>query len=147
MTTQLHHPPLHFSQRFSSTRRGARLARLLATQQLHDWGHPHGSPATESARLVTGELAANAVTHGHVPGRDFRLRMTLIGGYLWIEVADARGEAVPPPVPAHADLTADSGRGLLLVAALARRWGVIDRPSPGKTVWAELTVPDGVVAR
>ncbi|GAA2423739.1 hypothetical protein GCM10010421_07600 [Streptomyces glaucus] len=33
------------------------------------------------------------------------------------------------------------GRGLLLVKALADRWGCAPRPDgPGKTVWAEYTV-------
>lgn len=141
MNSQLQSPPLHFAQRFSSSAHGARQARLLAGRQLDDWGYPHDSTATESARIVVGELAANAVTHGHVPGRDFRLRMTLIGGYLWIEVTDARGESKPPSLPAHADLTAESGRGLLLVTALANRWGVLDGPTPGKTIWAEVALP------
>jgi hypothetical protein len=35
----------------------------------------------------------------------------------------------------------ESGRGLLLVAALAERWSVHDRVPAGKTVRAELTLP------
>jgi hypothetical protein len=35
----------------------------------------------------------------------------------------------------------ESGRGLLLVAALAERWSVHDRVPVGKTVRAELTLP------
>jgi anti-sigma regulatory factor (Ser/Thr protein kinase) len=141
VNSQLHPPPLHFTQRFGSTALGARQARLQALLQLDDWGYPSDSPVAESARLIVGELAANAVAHGHVPGRDFRLRMTLIGECLWIEVTDARGESGPPPVPAPADPSAESGRGLLLVAALARRWGITGRPAPGKTVWAEMALP------
>ncbi|CAL9638058.1 hypothetical protein [Streptomyces griseomycini] len=35
------------------------------------------------------------------------------------------------------DTDSESGRGLLLVTALAADWGVTDRrPGPGKTVWA-----------
>jgi hypothetical protein len=37
----------------------------------------------------------------------------------------------------------DHGRGLLLVDALAARWGVTDRVGPGKTVWAECALPPG----
>ncbi|GHF18198.1 hypothetical protein GCM10018789_55240 [Streptomyces werraensis] len=39
---------------------------------------------------------------------------------------------------------ADGGRGLLLVEAVADRWGVAGRAGPGKTVWAEcaVRVPD-----
>lgn len=46
----------------------------------------------EAAEQVVAELAANAVLHGRVPGRDFRLRLTLrTDGALRIEVTDARG--------------------------------------------------------
>lgn len=33
---------------------------------------------------------------------------------------------------------AEGGRGLLIVEALADRWGVVEGPVPRKTVWAEL---------
>ncbi|MBN0047452.1 ATP-binding protein [Streptomyces actuosus] len=128
-----------FTQRFSSTPRGARLARRLALHQLDTWGLPHGSPASETAAVLVAELAANAVTHGRVPGRDFELAVKLLGRTLRIEVSDARGECRPPapgvPRPAH---LAESGRGLFLVEALADRWDVLDRVPVGKTVVAEL---------
>jgi anti-sigma regulatory factor (Ser/Thr protein kinase) len=91
---------------------------------------------------VVAELAANAVLHGLVPGRDFRLTLGLDGtGTLRIAVADARGDRLPR-IQAPAGTGEESGRGLLLVAAYADRWGVTDGPGPGgKTVWAEL-VPD-----
>jgi hypothetical protein len=94
--------PAPFRQRFSSTRRGARLARLLATQQLADWGWARDSEYLEAAELVVGELAANAVTHGRVPGRDFLLTMTLTplsegcSGTLRIEVAARPGGRALP---------------------------------------------------
>ncbi|PJM97313.1 hypothetical protein CG719_02985 [Streptomyces sp. CB01373] len=141
-------PPASFSQRLSSTRRGARLARLLATQQLADWGWVRGSEPLDSADLVVGELAANAVTHGLVPGRDFLLTMTFLplpkGGSstLRVEVADCRGERLPAPEAAPSP-TSEHGRGLLLVSALATRWGVTPRFPSGKTVWAELPGPPG----
>ncbi|MET7380924.1 ATP-binding protein [Streptomyces sp. NPDC005526] len=121
----------HFTVLLSSTRRGARLARLLAEAQLRRWGLP-----TETARHVVAELAANAVTHGRVPGRDFRLTLYVIGGTLRIEVTDTRGDRCP--APQHPAEDVESGRGLLLVEALADRWGVSEERSPRKTVWAEL---------
>lgn len=45
--------------RFTSTPRGAHLARRLVTQRLHDWG-PHATPANETLTLITAELTANA---------------------------------------------------------------------------------------
>ncbi|WP_457458701.1 ATP-binding protein [Streptomyces sp. TE5632] len=145
-------PPAHFSRQLSSTRRGARLARLLAVQQLAGWGWARDGEPLESAALVVGELAANAVTHGAVPGRDFPLTMTLVPlpgscvGALRVEVADCRGERLPAPVEISCP-TSEHGRGLLLVSALAARWGVTPRFPSGKTVWAELQGPAGPTPR
>ncbi|AJF66672.1 ATP-binding protein [Streptomyces vietnamensis] len=125
-------PTGEFTLRLSATRRGARLARLLAVQQLHDWGVT--GPSAEAAELVVAELANNAVRHGRVPGRDFEVRMERGDDHVRIELSDARGERLPVP----AREPDEGGYGLLLVAALATAWGVKDR-SVGKTVWA--TVP------
>jgi anti-sigma regulatory factor (Ser/Thr protein kinase) len=127
-----------FIQRFSSTRLGARLARHLALHQLHAWGHPHGSDVSDTVALLVAELAANAVTHGRVPGRDFELRLTRTPQTLRIEVSDTRGERRPPTRAAAPPPLADGGRGLLLVEALADRWAVLDRVPVGKTVRVEL---------
>lgn len=123
----------HFTVLLSSTPRGARLARLLATEQLRSWELP-----LDPARQIVAELAANAASHGRVPGRDFRLTLSAATATdtLRIEVTDTRGERFPhPQTPAP---LADSGRGLLLVEDLAHRWGVTEDPCPRKTVWAEL---------
>ncbi|MFC8712056.1 MULTISPECIES: ATP-binding protein [unclassified Streptomyces] len=134
-------PVRNFSLQLSSTPRGARLARLLATEQLRSWGLP-----SHPAEYIVAELAANAVTHGRVPGRDFRLLLYVVGDTLRIEVTDTRGDRLPHPERA-ADAVGDvaeSGRGLLLVEALADRWGVTTGPPPRKTVWAEVaTGPAG----
>ncbi|MFE1554493.1 ATP-binding protein [Streptomyces sp. NPDC058734] len=124
-----------FTQRFSCTPRGARLARQLALVSLHDWGVPEGTPLSADAGLLVAELASNAVTHGRVIGRDFELRMTLLEGVLRLEVSDPRKDRRPAVRP-HA-YQAESGYGLRIVDALATDWGVMDRII-GKTVWAEL---------
>ena len=41
-----------FTQQFSSTRRGARLARLLAVNQFDAWGWPHRSDTSQTAALL-----------------------------------------------------------------------------------------------
>ncbi|MEV0091946.1 ATP-binding protein [Streptomyces sp. NPDC050738] len=121
-----------FTIRLSATRRGARLARLLATEQVRAWGLP-----TDAAAHVVAELATNAATHGRVPGRDFSLSLTRTDHRtLLIEVTDSRGERLPTPQPPPGD--GESGRGLLMVEALADRWGVSLGPVPRKTVWAEI---------
>ncbi|MEV5146502.1 ATP-binding protein [Streptomyces sp. NPDC052727] len=142
-------PPLtvhRFTMRFSSTPRGARLARRLCGTRLDAWGIPYGSDAHDTLTLVTAELCANAVRHGHVAGRDFRVCLTTAPatGTVRIEVTDTRGERLPRlPAPAPEADPRDGGRGLLLVEALADRWGWTPRADggPGKTVWAELAAP------
>ncbi|MEU1575382.1 ATP-binding protein [Streptomyces collinus] len=118
----------------SPTPRGARLARLLAAEQLRSWGL-----RLDPAEHIVAELATNAATHGRVPGRDFRLTLYVVGGTLRIEVTDTRGDRLPHPTRPAPDAT--TGRGLLVVAALADRWGVTPGPHPRKTVWAEVDVP------
>ncbi|MFJ5894694.1 ATP-binding protein [Streptomyces sp. NPDC093064] len=133
--------PTTFELRITATPRGARLARRLTSYCLDIWGHPNDSEANETAALFVAELAANAVTHGRVPGRDALLRLTQTDGRLQIEVTDTLDECHPTLWPGH------GGR--------ARRGG--DRPGPpdrrgarrdlgcdaahrrpGKTVWAVL---------
>ncbi|MDO0926387.1 ATP-binding protein [Streptomyces sp. TG1A-8] len=126
--------PLHqFSVPLSATRRGARLARLLAAERLQAWDLP-----LDPARLVVAELAANAALHGRVPGRSFRLTLSVPAPrVLRVEVTDTRGDRLPARRTADAE-PAGSGYGLLLVGELADRWGVRTGPVPCKTVWAEM---------
>ncbi|MBL3671256.1 ATP-binding protein [Streptomyces sp. M2CJ-2] len=120
-TPQVGAPAGTFTQLLSSTRRGARLARLLAVTELHARGA--SQDFTERAELVVAELAANAVLHGRVPGRCFRLTLALdpSAGHLRIEVSDARGDLGPRSLPAgtEPDPLSTTGRGLTLVTALA----------------------------
>ncbi|WP_329196016.1 MULTISPECIES: ATP-binding protein [unclassified Streptomyces] len=116
----------HYDVLLSATPRGARLARLLAVEQLRGWGLPLDAP-----RAIVAELAVNAVTHGRVPGRGFRMELLARPGVLRIEVADTRGDRLP--------VLCARGRGLVLVDAFADRWGVREGPAPGKVVWAEVS--------
>ncbi|WSB46716.1 ATP-binding protein [Streptomyces cellulosae] len=135
-------PEREFTMRFTSTPRGARLARRLVSHRLNDWGHPYATTVNERLTLITAELTANAVRHGHVPGRDFHVQLTLTESAFRIEVTDTRAEKQPRAAGSSAtDSLSESGRGLLLIAALADDWGVSPRKTaPGKTVWAELNV-------
>ncbi|TXS55467.1 ATP-binding protein [Streptomyces sp. t39] len=134
--TETSAPERTFTVLLSPTRRGARLARLLTCAQLGSWGLP-----SEAAAQIVAELAANAATHGRVPGRDFRLELAVrdTGKLLRIAVTDTRDDRLPPTTgTALAPADDESGRGLLIVGALADRWGVALGPVPRKTVWAEL---------
>ncbi|WP_432058358.1 ATP-binding protein [Streptomyces sp. bgisy022] len=139
--TQNPTPARSFTQRFSATRRGARLARLQAAHQLTEWGHPHGTEAHDTVVLVVAEFASNAVLHGRVPGRDFVLFLAHDQGcgVFRIEVSDTH-----PAQPTQRAHGADEsgGRGLLLVEALAADWGVRNRVGPGRTVWADCVTGD-----
>jgi anti-sigma regulatory factor (Ser/Thr protein kinase) len=139
-TSELAPAVRRFSFQRPASRRNAHEARTAAVDRLRAWGLPY-----DAAAHIVAELAANAVVHGRVPGRDFRLTLVASATVLRIEVADARGDRLPVAAR-EADDAAESGRGLLLVAALADRWGVTSGPAPTKTVWAELTLPTSPAA-
>lgn len=76
---------------FPSTARGAQLARRHAVRWMEALGHPPASDVSCTVALVVGELTANAVQHGRVPGREFGLRLTVdrAAALLRVEVDDA----------------------------------------------------------
>ena len=117
--------------------RSVPLARRRMARLLRAWGRPELLP---DAALLVSELGGNAVLHGCLSDRPFRVRTTLTDHALRIEVTDPRGERRPWPRVAGPE---DSfGRGLLVVGVVAARWGV-HRHGGGKTVWCELDVPGG----
>lgn len=128
-----------FAHRLPATRRGASLARGFAVRQLGDWGIGPDAPLRDTVAALVAELAANAVLHGRVAGRDFELRLAYEheSGHVRVEVSDTHPGRPEPSVTRPGEVLADGGRGLHLVAALAHRWGVRERVGPGKTVWAE----------
>jgi len=126
-----------FTQLFSCTPRGARLARRLVAHRMDAWGFAYDGEVSESVTLVVAELAANAVRHGRVRGRDFRVRLLVREDVVRVEVADGRTERLP----VLREPSDEGGRGLLLVAALTERWGVESRTGGAyKVVWAEVRV-------
>lgn len=143
-------PTGHFTLRLSTTPRGARLARRLAAERLHSWGWAYDTEGNRTATLLVAELATNAVLHGRLRGRDFRLRLTLypedrtLGTprTLRIEVTDARADRRPPAPGAlpSASPEGESGRGLLLVEALSTHWGTTCADPYTKTVWCEVAL-------
>ncbi len=97
-----------------------------------------GSAATpdvrDTAALLVTELVTNAARHA---GGELRVRAGMRTDVLLVEVSDAS-----PLLPELADMPgweSESGRGLLLVEALADRWGSDLLPS-GKRVWFELSL-------
>jgi len=124
----------------SEGREPARRARAFCHGVLSTWQVPEHK--REDIVLVVSELVTNAILHG---GAAEQLRLRRTARRVVIEVFD-HGPRMPHP--RAADLKAESGRGLHLVARLADRWGA--RPlRGGKVVWCEFDtpVPDVSVGR
>jgi hypothetical protein len=85
----------------------------------------------DDAQLVVSELATDSVVHA---GSPFSVSVRYDGAAIRISVHDWNPTL---PVLRHGGPAARSGRGLHLVGALARAWGV-EPSADGKTVWAEL---------
>lgn len=82
------------------------------------------------------------MTHARLRGRCFRLTLAVDApDTLRIEVTDPRGDRLPRSTVTASSADAEGGRGLLLVEALASRWGITPYPPSGKTVWACLPLP------
>jgi anti-sigma regulatory factor (Ser/Thr protein kinase) len=86
--------------------------------------------------LVLSELVTNAITHG---GGCAEVELHATEHTLRLSVTDTR--AAPPVVRPADEVSRESGRGMLLVQMLARRWGVRrHRRHAGKAVWLELSL-------
>ncbi|QKW09578.1 SpoIIE family protein phosphatase [Streptomyces sp. NA04227] len=105
-------------------------ARTLTTDRLAQWGLDELSFATE---LIVSELVTNAIRYGKPP---IQLRL-ILQSTLTCEVSDASSTA---PHLRRARTFDEGGRGLLLVAQLAARWGARHHRE-GKVIWAEQPLP------
>jgi sodium/proline symporter len=106
-------------------------ARSVAARQLSAWGLDDLTFTTE---LVVSELVTNAIRHASGP-----IVLRLIRDRALIcEVSDASNTS---PRLRHARTMDEGGRGLLIVAQLARRWGT-RYTKAGKIIWTEQGVPD-----
>ncbi|MFF8844305.1 SpoIIE family protein phosphatase [Streptomyces sp. NPDC015127] len=102
-------------------------ARRRTTDQLTDWRLDEAAFVTE---LVVSELVTNAIRYGRPP---IQLRLIHENSTLICEVSDSSNTA---PHLRRARTFDEGGRGLLLVAQLAQRWGT-RHARIGKTIWAE----------
>lgn len=92
--------------------------------------HRPGVDTTQLVALLTTELVANAVEHGHGDVLDLAVDCSADG--IWVGCTDANPAV---PVLRDVDLQATSGRGVALIATLASAWGVDAVGSRGKQVW------------
>lgn len=91
--------------------------------------------AVADAELVVSELVTNAVT---ARCNETEVRVVTDGDRMEIWVWDDGPGAPTPRDPGVYDT---SGRGLIIVSALARQWAVEPQPDGGKWVWARLPLP------
>ncbi|MFH9266596.1 ATP-binding protein [Streptomyces sp. NPDC017546] len=130
-TTQL---PYFRAAFYCRERRSIPVVRKFARKALVEW---ECEKRMDDVLLCVTELATNALRHGVPPGRGFKVHIYLerIENALRVELHDSGdGEVCPADeLPGAED---EGGRGLLLVAAVADKWGVGER-NPGKIVWCE----------
>ncbi|MEO3756045.1 SpoIIE family protein phosphatase [Streptomyces sp. B6B3] len=105
-------------------------ARQSASEQMAVWGLDDLLYPTE---LIVSELVTNAIRYGTPP---VQLRL-IRGDALICEVSDGSSAA---PHLRRARTFDEGGRGMLLVAQIAERWGSRQIPT-GKTIWAEQPLP------
>lgn len=125
-------PPAGRSQRLPLRRCSFRFAgHPTSVKQARDWlGRRLYMAAVpeqnhDNALLLLSELATNQVLHTPRTGKsngDYFVRAFLFHGWLRVEVRDVGGNS-PEIKVISLDLNAEHGRGLLLVNALASRWG------------------------
>lgn len=111
----------------------ARQARELVTEACARWDLPQ---LVGPACTVVTELVNNAVVHARTP---MEVMLRLRERRLDISVRD--GSTVAPTSRGPASPTAPGGRGLMMVEAVAQRWGYTPLDG-GKVVWAVLATDD-----
>jgi serine phosphatase RsbU (regulator of sigma subunit)/anti-sigma regulatory factor (Ser/Thr protein kinase) len=108
-------------------------ARARTVRQLSGWGLDELAFTTE---VLVSELVTNAIRHAKPP---IQLRL-ILDGVLSCEVSDGASTA---PHLRRADRYDEGGRGLMLIAQLAERWGT-RHTRTGKTIWAQQPLPGSV---
>lgn len=129
-------PPIHVIS-LRPTSHSLRSARAFVAGLLDG----HEVHFRETVVLLVSELVSNAVQHGgpHGPDATVGIQIEARRDRVRVGVTDA---GAGDPRLGDGAIDRPSGRGLLLVEALASRWGC-DRLPVGKTVWFELLAPAG----
>jgi hypothetical protein len=107
------------------------LARRFLRERSAAWSLPE--PVGEQLALVGSELVTNAVLHARTP---LTVTLELQPDRVRVSVSD---HSAAPVAPRHYQPDALTGRGLGVVAAVSRSWGV-EPATGGKVIWAELVI-------
>jgi anti-sigma regulatory factor (Ser/Thr protein kinase) len=129
-------PPTQLQQcrvRLAAGPAAAGEARGQVRAAIRDWGLPVDQ---DVAVLLASELVTNAVMHE--TGETVSLGIRCFRGRLRVDVYDT-SHCFPEVTVAAGD--AETGRGLMLVAALAAEWGFYRTPG-GKAVYFTLPFDD-----
>ncbi|WP_373312480.1 SpoIIE family protein phosphatase [Streptomyces candidus] len=122
---------------FEPVGRSVATARAFVRDTLQGWGH---SELVDDAVVLTSELVTNAVVHA---GTQADVLCLLTEDGIRVEVGDRYPEREVPLQGTGMSLGGpdrEGGRGLLLCAALASKWGVEYSPTQ-KHVWFQLDLP------
>jgi anti-sigma regulatory factor (Ser/Thr protein kinase) len=117
-----------YDRLFIATPSALSRVRTFVREALRTWGDDE---LFDVAGIIAAELATNAMVHAHSP---FRVRLARSPAAIRIAVHDT---SLAPPEQLDFDHTRSGGRGIAIVAALARTWGT-QPDGRGKVVWAEL---------
>ena len=111
-------------------------AAAIARQFVEDNRDHIRADLIEDAQLLVSEIVTNAVRYGRP---DITLEVSVDPPAIGIAVHD-HGADLPASPPASPTPSQPSGRGLLIVDALASAWGVTPSSdaAPGKVVWFEI---------
>jgi len=111
----------------------ASVARVFVRGVLSEWGLTAMEP---DACLVATELVTNGLRHGG--GAE---SITLTANKLHLQIAVSDKAALRSPRRLYRELTAEGGRGIALVEAVADAWGTTrPRAHHGKAVWCKLKI-------
>ncbi len=145
--------PLQSNLKLGAYPTAASCARLHAKSLAWEWGL---AELAETVELVVSELTTNGVKAAAAQEDPDGVRGV---PYVWVRLTPGKRQVLvevwdsnpEPPLRADPDLTAESGRGLLLVEALCATWGYYhviedaadgsdgpdgERQPTGKVVWA-----------
>jgi anti-sigma regulatory factor (Ser/Thr protein kinase) len=124
---------LHLDAAFEHDPESVKAAREFVAGALAAW---HLDDLAEVAGLLTSELATNAVIHARTA---YHIAVEYRPPELLVEVHDGSRHR-PLPRRAVTERKAANGWGLLIVEALADRWGSRSE-GEGKKVWFTLSGP------
>lgn len=110
------------------------VARRAVVGVVREWQVPLAPEQFGDLELLSAELITNAIRYSQAT---CAVVVRWNGTRVQVEVTDRQPVL---PVPHVASPDAEAGRGLVLVEALAARWGTRLRPG-GKAVWFEVATP------